>query len=212
MDLTSVRTVYDAAAPTYDALLPDLRIEQPVDRAMIRAFCAEVLETGEHSVLDAGCGAGRIVAELKGHGLQVRGVDLSPGMIEQARRREPEVDFRVADLRTLPYADNTFGGVIAWYSLIHFDYPALAEALTELARVTKPGGVLLTGFQVGSGPREIANAYGTQSGMTAWLYSPGEVSSVAAGAGWTTTATTRREPVTEPNPQGFVLARKPQAA
>ncbi|NHU85708.1 methyltransferase domain-containing protein [Kocuria sp. JC486] len=208
MDLTPVRTVYDAAAPTYDVLLPDLRIEQPVDRTMIRAFCDEVLDTSDHTVLDAGCGAGRMIPELKDRGLRPRGVDLSSGMIERARRREPEVDFRVADLRALPYADDSFGGVIAWYSLIHFDYPALAEALTELARVTKPGGVLLTGFQVGSGLREISNAYGTRSEMTAWLYSPEEIGSVATAAGWTTTATARREPVMEPHPQGFVLARK----
>lgn len=203
-----VRAVYDDAAPAYDALLPDLRVEQPVDRAMIGAFCDEVLATSDHRVLDAGCGNGRMIQELRSRGVSPQGVDLSSGMIGQARRREPEIDFRVADLRHLPYADASFGGVIAWYSLIHYDYPELAEALTELARVTAPGGILLTGFQSGTGAREIVNAYGTSGTMTAWLHPPQELGSIAERSGWTTTATTLRAPVMEPYGQGFVLARR----
>ncbi|MDO5618087.1 class I SAM-dependent DNA methyltransferase [Kocuria sp.] len=203
-----LRSVYDAAAGTYNTLLPDLRVEQPVDRAMISAFCEEVRVSGNHRVLDAGCGNGRMIAELVQQGLSPQGVDLAPGMIEHARRREPGVDFRVADLRALPYGDREFGAVIAWYSLIHLDYPGLAEALQELARVTAPAGPLLVGFQVGSGSRQIINAYGTTSSMTAWLYSPDELAAVAAGSGWTVTASVTRRAVLEDYDQGFVLAQR----
>lgn len=209
MDLPHhLRSVYDDAAPTYDALLPDLRVEQPVDRAMIRAFCEEVRAISLLRVLDAGCGNGRMIHELAQEGLTPQGVDLSSGMIERARRREPEVDFRVADLRALPYRDDAFGGVLAWYALIHLDYPGLADALTELARVTDVGGALLVGFQAGAGSREIVNPYGTTDSMTAWLYSPEEIASVATAAGWTVTATATRRAVMEDHDQGFVLARR----
>lgn len=204
----NLRAVYDDAATTYDALLPDLRIEQPVDRAMIGAFAEEILATRHHRVLDAGCGNGRLVRELTERGLSPAGVDLSRGMVERARLREPSVDFRVADLRALPYPDQSFGGVIAWYSLIHLDYSELAEALGELARVTVVGGSLLVGFQAGTGSREIVNAYGTTSTMTAWLYAPHEVAAVASSRGWTTTASTLRTAVMEAHDQGFVLARR----
>lgn len=203
-----IRSVYDDAAPTYDALLPDLRVEQTVDRAMITAFCEETLASGNTRVLDAGCGNGRMIAELVQNGLSPQGVDLSVGMIERARRREPEVDFRVADLRSLPYSQGAFGAVIAWYSLIHLDYPALADALQELARVTVAGGPLLAGFQVGSGSRDIVNAYGSTGSMTAWLYSPEELAAVATAAGWSMTATATRRAVMEDHDQGFLLARR----
>lgn len=120
----------------------------------------------------------------------------------------PTYDALLPDLRTLPYANEKFGAVIAWYSLIHLDYPALAEALQELARVTVVDGPLLAGFQVGSGSREIVNAYGSTGSMTAWLYSPEELASVATGSGWSLTATATRRAVLEEHDQGFLLARR----
>ena len=96
-------------------------------------------------VLDVGCGAGITPAFLvKRYGCRVVGVDIRPRMIDRARetaQREgvaDRVEFRVADVQDLPFADNVFDAVLS-ESVTAF--PAdKARAVREYARVTKPGG------------------------------------------------------------------------
>ena len=55
---------------------------------------------GPRSVLDAGCGTGRVGAELARRGIEVVGVDRDPGMLAAARAKAPDVDWRLGDLTT----------------------------------------------------------------------------------------------------------------
>ncbi|MET7366440.1 methyltransferase domain-containing protein [Streptomyces sp. NPDC005566] len=90
------------------------------------------------AVLDAGCGAGRAVAELTALGVAAEGADLDEGMIETARDRLPGGTFRVADACDLPYGDASLAGYRA-DKLLH-TLPDPARALAEARRVLKPGG------------------------------------------------------------------------
>jgi ubiquinone/menaquinone biosynthesis C-methylase UbiE len=98
------------------------------------------------SVLDAGCGAGEVCAELRGivgSDGRVVGVDASATMIDTARIRITDVEFDVADVCALPFDDATFDAVRSERVLQHVDDPRLA--VREMARVVRPGGrVLLT--------------------------------------------------------------------
>jgi SAM-dependent methyltransferase len=91
-------------------------------------------------VLEVGCGMGqfgeRLAVKL---GLAVVAVDLSPRMVELARARGLEA--RVGDVRALPFADGKFDCAIANWMLYHV--PDLDSALSELARVLRPGGRLV---------------------------------------------------------------------
>ncbi len=82
--------------------------------------------------------------------MKVVGVDLSLGMIETARGRAPEVDFRVGDMRSLDLGDASAAGGVAFYSLIHFSPAELGRALGEIARVLQPGAPLLVAVHRGS--------------------------------------------------------------
>jgi ubiquinone/menaquinone biosynthesis C-methylase UbiE len=94
-------------------------------------------------VLDAGCGAGPLMDALRARGAVVSGFDLSPAMVELARRRLGETaDVRVADLGApLPYPDDAFDLVVASLSLHYVE--DWASALAELRRVLEPGGRLV---------------------------------------------------------------------
>lgn len=94
-------------------------------------------------VLDAGCGAGPLAAQLHARGARVSGFDLSARMVDLARERLPEdVDLRVADLgEPLPYADERFDLVCA--SLVLHYLRDWEEPLAEIRRVLRPGGRLI---------------------------------------------------------------------
>ncbi len=117
--LATVRSTYDLVAESYASLLPDAGFEAPVDRGMIEAFVTHVTEGSARSVVDAGCGSGRMTRLLASLGVDVSGIDVSGGMIDVARRSNPELSFEVGELAELPFADMQLGGVFAWYSIIH---------------------------------------------------------------------------------------------
>lgn len=155
--IAGVRAAYDVVAADYAAYFPDTTAEQPADLAMVDALAAAV--GSELPLLDAGCGTGRVARYLRARGCQVEGVDLSPGMVAQARMATPDGRFTVGSLTALPYRHECFGGVMLWYSTIHTP-PALQERIyREVRRVLRPGGHVLVGFQEGSGTRDVGPAY-----------------------------------------------------
>lgn len=158
-DLVGVRRAYDTVAEDYAAYFPDTGAEAPLDRAMVDAFVEAVPSGGDARVLDAGCGTGRMSRYLADRGCRVQGVDLSPGMIAMARRDNPDLAFAVGSLTDLPYPDHRFAGVLLWYSIIHTPPAGQARIFAEAARVLRPGGYLLVGFQSGEGVRDVSQAY-----------------------------------------------------
>ena len=158
-DFGSVRHAYDTVAGDYAGYLPDTRAEAPLDLAMVDAFADAVTSGDDARVLDAGCGAGRMSRYLADRGCLVEGVDLSPGMIAMARRDHPGLMFTVGSLTDLPYANGQFAGLMLWYSIIHTPLAGLPRVFAEAARVLRPGGHLLAGFQSGDGTRDVSGSY-----------------------------------------------------
>ncbi len=208
--LARTRRAYDRVARSYAALLPDTRAEGPLELAMVDELGRRVRASGRPTVLDAGCGAGRMSAYLARHGLEVVGVDVSPAMVDVAAATYPQHRFEVGDIAALPYQDGAFGGVLAWYSIIHTDPRALPGVVAELCRVLRPGGHLLVGFQSGSGRRHVAEAYGHVVDLVAELHSPGTVGSALRREGLRVVAElTRGAGAGERHPQSFLLAGRP---
>ncbi|MGW0534896.1 class I SAM-dependent methyltransferase [Streptomyces sp. NPDC003032] len=89
-------------------------------------------------LLDVGTGTGTAAAGACERGAKVTAVDAEPGMLARAARTAPEADVRSAALPHLPFADDEFDAVVANFVLNHVGQPR--KALTELRRVTRPGG------------------------------------------------------------------------
>ena len=169
---------YDRVAREYaDEFWNELE-RKPFDREVLQAF-AEWAAPGP--VADLGCGPGHIGAGLAG--CQVIGIDLSAGMIEEARRRLPEGEFRVGDLRDLPLDDASVRGVTAFYCLIHLDLDGAAAAIAEMARVLQPGGRALIALHRGIGIVGRDDWYGKPVTMRARLYEIDELTQMAEDAG-----------------------------
>ena len=102
------------------------------------------------------------------------GADVSAEFLAAARAAHPGLRFAAASIRDLPFPDGAFGGVLAWYSLIHAAPEELPGMLDELARVTAPGGRILLGFFDGEPGEEFAHAiaparYWSAEALTALL-------------------------------------------
>lgn len=110
---------------------------------------ADFVETlGGRSVLDAGCGTGRIGIELARRGLDMVGVDLDPAMIARARDKAPALDWRLGDLATIDLG-RTFDCILLAGNVMIFLAPGTeGQVVTNLARHLSPGGALVAGFQL----------------------------------------------------------------
>ncbi len=93
-------------------------------------------------VLDFGCGAGRLTPWFLEHGAHYSGTDLSPAMLELARQRHDNVDFRPVENSRLAYPADHFDLAVSVTVLQHNPYVVQREILAELLRVVRPGGLL----------------------------------------------------------------------
>ena len=100
------------------------------------------------SVLDAGCGTGRVGRELARRGLDVVGVDLDPAMLATARRKAPRVDWRLADLATVDLARSFDAVVLAGNVMIFLAPGSEPGVVANMARHLRPAGLLIAGFQI----------------------------------------------------------------
>jgi ubiquinone/menaquinone biosynthesis C-methylase UbiE len=134
----AVRREYDALAGRYD------RRWRAYVEATTRHTLARVPTLGASSVLDVGCGTGVLLAELarRERAATCTGVDASPEMLRQARRRlGGGARLLAADAASLPLRGATFESVLSNSSL-HY-WSDARRALRELVRVLKPGGTLV---------------------------------------------------------------------
>ena len=137
-----IRRSYTEKADSYIRMFGAVAHVDPEDLR----FLERNLGRCEGPVLDVGCGPGHLTAYLTELGLTAAGIDLVPTFIDCARSNWPEVEFTVGSMRALDHPDKSLGGILAWYSLIHFEPDALGAVLAELHRSLEHGGVLVVGF------------------------------------------------------------------
>jgi len=93
----------------------------------------------DKDVLEVGCGTGLVLERIARFARSAKGVDLSPGMLEKARQRG--LDVVEGSATALPFADASFDVTCSFKVLAHV--PDIKKALSEMARVTRPGGMIL---------------------------------------------------------------------
>ena len=201
--MTMTRASYDIVAASYAELIPDAHDGRPLDAAIMRAFA----ELTEGPVGDLGCGAGRITQHLHELGLDAFGIDLSDGMLDQARKLYPHLTFTQGDITKLDLEDDSLGGAVVWYSTVHM--PAEDVPWQEFHRVVKPGGYLLHAFKLGDLKKPLTHAYGHDVDLHVYWHDIDETVSNATAAGFNEVARLQRQKgVDEGGPQAFLLLQK----
>jgi SAM-dependent methyltransferase len=207
-DLEVVRASYDRVADTYVELdIGDLS-SRPWLRAALGAFAEVAGPLGP--VLDVGCGPGSVTAHLAGLGLDVRGVDLSPRMIEHARRLHPALRFDVASATALDLSPASLGGILGWWSLFNLPRDVLPHVLAAYARALVPGGQAMIGTHAGSEDVVRREAYGgVPVEWTTHLWRPEHLVELLANAGLEVVAEMRFPESADSRPQVLLAAQRP---
>lgn len=209
-----LRAAHDVLAEFYAARLTDSVNHMPIERAVLDLFC-ELTHAADlgRQVGDVGCGIGHLEPYLAARGRSPRGVDLSPESIRLARRDFPDFEFDVADLRALPFQDESLAGVVCWYSLIFLPPEDRPAAMRELFRVVKLGGYLLTGFKAGDEQvRRAGRSLNLGVEFDVYWLSPEEERRRLTDAGFASVFWGGRPAdASEGSEQAFHLARKPLA-
>jgi ubiquinone/menaquinone biosynthesis C-methylase UbiE len=134
-------------------------------------------------LLEVGCGAGRDMAWFESQGANVVGVDLSPGMLRQARGRV-RGELLEMDMLGLGFPDGSFEGVWCMATLLHLPKADAPRALGEMRRVLAPGGALALSLQRGEGEMWETVAYGHRVERFFARYSADEAERLLGAAGF----------------------------
>jgi SAM-dependent methyltransferase len=208
--IRTIREDYDRLAEEYTRHIADELQHKPFDRELLDRFAAELKGRGD--ICDMGCGPGHVTRYLHDRGATVFGLDLSPGMIEQARKLNPGIAFREGNMLALEIPDATLAGIAAFYAIVNLPTESIAQAFREMARVLQPGGLLLLAFHIGDEVLREEELWGKKISMDFFLLRPVDIREWLERAGLVVEQVLEREPYPEVEYQSrraYILARKP---
>lgn len=139
---------YNQVAEDYAVERWDELSKKHIDRLLLTEFASANKDEG--LCADFGCGPGQTTKFLYDHGLEnIIGIDLSPEMVNVARRLSPQIKFETGDLLNIAYPAGALGSVLAFYAIVHFTPDQVKTCFGEISRVLKTGGDFLFSFHVG---------------------------------------------------------------
>jgi SAM-dependent methyltransferase len=206
-----LKNSYDRVAEDYAEHFRDELSKKPFDRKMLEWLAEKVGDQG--TICDMGCGPAQIARYLYDHGVKVCGIDLSPEMVRRAQSLHPDIAFQQGDMLALAkVADDSYGGVAAFYSIIHVPRPALNQALQELKRVLHPSGILLLTFHIGQEIIHRDEWWGKEVSLDFIFFETEEMKDHLKAVGFELQEVIERDPYTEveyPSRRAYIFARKP---
>ena len=153
----------DPTISTYDRIAAQFatanwRFDQDDSRVAFARAITGGDSSARYRILDAGCGPGRDCAWFKERDFQVTGVDFSEGMLAEARRRVPDVEFIHADLRQLEFPSGSFDGIWCCASLLHVPRGDVPNVLAAFNRLLGCGWLWLS-VKEGAGEALVEGPY-----------------------------------------------------
>lgn len=198
---------YDRVAEAYAAALNHELDGKPFDRALLRGL----IDEAAGPILEVGGGPGQVARFLADHGADVRGSDLSPGMVSLARRLHPHIEFEVADFRAMPHPPGSMAGVVAFYAIVHTRPEELGDVFQALHNVLQPGGLLLLGFHLGHENVHSDHLFGEPVDLYFQFHQMNIVQNALIQCGFEIRLAAERAPYVgaeHPSQRGYVLARR----
>ncbi len=192
MSHSDLQAGYDKVAEHYATEYFNELERKPFDCELLGRWAERFKGVG--NVCEIGCGPGQVSRYLKDRGVDVRGIDLSPEMVNVARGLNPDIPFSQGDMLNLDVPDNSFAGIVLFYSIIHIQRADVTRALRELSRVLSPQGKLLLSFHAGEGELHRDEWFGQPVSIDFRLFEAAEMEGYLEAAGFHDIKTITREP------------------
>lgn len=177
------RQAYNLAAQKYHDLFHNEMIEKEYDRILLDSFASRFNK--DSLICDAGCGPSAHIGKyLFEKGFKVVGVDISEKCIGLAKNYNPDIRFECADISNMPFDNNTFDGIISYYSIINTPKIYVNKIFTEFRRVLKPDGYLLTAVKAGTAEGYMDDLLGIKTKSYFTLFTQEEIVDYFSSAGF----------------------------
>src|ERR1700690_2619179 len=210
----SIRESYDRLAEEYARRLFNELHHKPLDRELLNRFARAAAPHG--GLCDMGCGPGQVARYLRDAGAPVFGLDLSPRMLQQARKLNPDISFREGNMLALNLQDGSLAGIAAFYAIVNLPQPSLPLAFREMERVLQPGGLLLLAFHIGDETLHEEELWGQPISMEFFLFPTPVIRNHLEAAGLAIEEIIERDPyapeVEYQSRRAYIFARKPASA
>jgi SAM-dependent methyltransferase len=210
--LDEVKNTYNRTAAEYAEEFYQELDSKPLDRLLLRRFAAAAEPLGRTA--DIGCGCGHTTAYLRHCGVKdLIGIDLAVEMILTARNLNREIEFETGNMLELIEPDETFGSILAFYAIVHFNYTEIETAFAECFRTLKRGGQFFFSFHVGEKHSELDEFLGVATKITFYYFDIDHIHRLLNSAGFEIMETVMRYPYTDaeyPSKRAYILAQKPE--
>lgn len=211
MKSNNVQINYDLVAENYAWRFRDEVNQKPFDRKMLDWLIEKV--GGAGMICDLGCGPGQIAGYLRARGAEVCGIDLSAEMIRQARALNPEIQFQTGDMLALDaVADDTFGGIAAFYSIVNIPPESIPLVFREMNRILRSGGALLVAFHIGQERIRVEEMLNVKISLDFFSFQTEEIKHYLRAAGFDLEEAIERdfyaEAVEHQTRRAYIFARK----
>jgi SAM-dependent methyltransferase len=211
--IEAIRSSYDRVADAYAGAIFDELKNKPFDCDQLARFAAAT--TGRGRVCDMGCGPGQVARHLHEAGADAFGLDLSAGMIEQARRLNPAIEFSIGNMLALDLPHGSLAGIAAFYAIVNLPAALRPRAFCEMARVLRPGGLLLLTFHIGGAVLGVKELWGRPITMEFYTLDRATIEVEIGEAGLEIVEVLERDPYPAPiehqSRRAYLFARKPEA-
>lgn len=174
---------YNLVAEDYAVERWDELSKKHVDRLLLTEFASSNKDAG--LCVDFGCGPGQTTRFLYDNGLEnIVGIDLSPAMVNVARRLSPQINFQTGDLLNIAYPAEHLGSVLAFYAIVHFTLDQVRDCFAEINRVLKTGGNFLFSFHVGDEIVHFDKAHDKEIDVDLCFFKTGDILKLLSETGF----------------------------
>ncbi len=209
-NINKIERLYDTVAREYAEVFSGEHEKKPLDQVVLKRFADLIGE--RRPVWDLGCGPGQTTRYLHALGIDISGLDLSAGLLEEARGLHPGIHFQKGNLLALDFADDAIAGAVAFYAIVHFDEEQVRQAFREVFRVLQPGGLFLLTYHIGNEIIRVEEFLGKRVAIDFMLFSSGFILDTLERCGFGIKDVIEREPypaVEYESRRGYVFAEKP---
>lgn len=205
-----VLITYNQVAEDYATERWDELSKKHLDRLILKEFAAVNKEKG--LCADFGCGPGQTTRFLYDNDIKdIIGIDLSPAMIDAARKLSPEIKFETGDLLKIDYSSGSLGSAVAFYAIVHFTRDQIRKCFEEIHRVLKKGGDFLFSFHAGDEVVHFDKAHDKEVDIDLLFFKPDEIVELLYDTGFDIIDAIERRPyddVEYPSRRAYIWAGK----